>query len=374
MNISPFAIEEFFARYEFATRHVLCASDCESMSVAELLDLAGMSLAELGDLQLGYRESQGDPALRTAVAQTYEQVTPDQVVILGAPEEGIYLAMRTLLEPGDEVVVLTPAYDSLVNVAEHICGAGQVKKWWLQPTAGGWRLDLAELNRLVTAQTRLIVVNFPHNPTGYLPTLDEFQAILAVARRQGAWLFYDEMYRGLELDGRESLPSAADHYQRSLVLAGLSKVHGLPGLRSGWLVIEDEAVRGRFINWKHYTTICAPGPSEFLALAALKAEPQLSQRNRAIIQQNLDVADAFFARRPELFTWRRPLAGSVALVGLAVPSATDYCHELAKTAGVLLLPSSCLGYGDQDVRFGFGRRNFAAGLSHYDAYLATTSY
>jgi histidinol-phosphate/aromatic aminotransferase/cobyric acid decarboxylase-like protein len=306
MHIAPFAIEEFFARYEFTTPHHLCASDCETLTVAELLALAGMPLPDLAGLRLGYTESQGHPELRAAVAGTYGQVTPEQVVMLAAPEEGIYLGMRTLLEPGDEVVVLAPAYESLLNVAEHICGAENVKKWWIQPAAGGWRLDVNELERLVTPKTRLLVVNFPHNPTGYLPSQSEFTAVLDIARRHNTWLFFDEMYRGLELGGRQTLPSAADRYERSLVLAGLSKVHGLPGLRCGWLVIHDEEVRGRFINWKHYTTICAPGPSELLALAGLRAQGELIRRNRQLIEANLESAEGFFARWPELFTWRRP--------------------------------------------------------------------
>jgi aspartate/methionine/tyrosine aminotransferase len=369
MHIAPFAIEEFFNRYEFTTPHHLCASDCETVTVAELLALAGTPLSDLAGLRLGYTESQGHPELRAAVASTYGQVTPEQVVMLAAPEEGIYLGMRTLLEPGDQVVVLAPAYESLLNVAEHICGAENVKKWWIRPTAGGWRLDLDELERLVTPDTKLLVVNFPHNPTGYLPSEAEFAAVLEVARRHGAWLFFDEMYRGLELGGRQTLPSAADRYERSLVLAGLSKVHGLPGLRCGWLVIHDEAVRGRFINWKHYTTICAPGPSELLGLAGLRAQEELIRRNRQLIEANLEAAEGFFSRWSELFTWRRPWAGSVALAGIGVPSATAYCEDLAARAGVLLLPSSCLGYGDKHVRFGFGRVDFTSNLAHFERFL-----
>jgi aspartate/methionine/tyrosine aminotransferase len=369
MYIAPFALEEFFARYEFTTPHNLCASDCETMPVAELLQIAGISINELGALRLGYTESQGDPVLRTAVAQTYSHVSAQQVVMLAAPEEGIYLAMRTLLEPGDEVVVLAPAYDSLLNVAGHICGVERIKKWWIRPTAAGWQLDLDELATLVTPETRMIIVNFPHNPTGYLPSAAEFGAVLEIARRQGAWLFCDEMYRGLELDGRPALPSAADQYERAITLAGLSKVHGLPGLRCGWVTMHDTDVRGRFINWKHYTTICAPAPSEFLALAALQAQSHLIARNRAIIEQNLALAGPFFARWPGLFEWRRPLAGSVALVGLNSPSATDTCQRLARDVGVLLLPSSCLGYGDKHVRFGFGRRDFGRNLVHYEDFL-----
>ena len=367
MKIAPFTIEQYFARYEFTTPYLLCASDCETITVAELLALAGRDLTELGPLRLGYTESQGNLAFRTAVSRLYPAIHPDTIVELGAPEEGIYLAMRALLEPGDHVIALTPAYDSLINLAEHI--SGHVSKWWLQATPDGWQLDLAELERLITPETRLIIVNFPHNPTGFLPTQAEFEAIMTLARQHNIWLFCDEMYRGLELQAEDQLPSAAELYDRAVVLSGLSKTYGLPGLRTGWLIVQDSTLREELINWKHYTTICPAAPSEFLATAALSVANQLRDRNRRLIQQNLAAADAFFARWPDLFIWRRPLAGSVALVELKQISATEYCHHLAQTAGILLLPSSCLGYGDSHVRLGVGRADFSANLDRYEQYL-----
>ena len=369
MEIAPFSLEQYFARYEFEVAHNLCASDCETVTVAELLQMARVEMDDFGRLGLGYTESQGHPDLRAAIAATYDDVEADDVVVLAAPEEGIYLTMRALLEPDDEVVVLAPAYNSLRNVPEHICGEAQVKRWEITPTETGWELDVDRLDTLLTPQTKMLVANFPHNPTGYLPEGSAFAAIVDAARRRGIWLFSDEMYRGLEIGDAARLPSAAGLYERSVVLAGLSKVHGLPGLRSGWLVIRDRDVRQRLINWKHYTSICAPAPSEFLALAGLAAQDRLAGRNRRIIEQNLATADNFFAAWPELFTWRRPQAGSVALVGVNVPSATDYCQRLIEEAGVLLLPGPYLGYDDGHVRFGFGRADFVANLRAYEAYV-----
>lgn len=370
MHIPPFALEAYFARYEFSARFLLSSSDCETMTVRELLQLAGADERKLLDGRLGYTESQGNPALREAIAHRYVGISADEVIVLTAPEEGIYVTMRTLLEPGDHAVVLTPAYDSLLNLAEHV--SGNVSRWEIRPEAGRWGLDLDELERLVTPRTRLIVVNFPHNPTGFLPTPDQFEAIAGIARRAGAWLFCDEMYRGLERVPAERLPSAVEQYERAIILSGLSKVHGLPGLRSGWLVCRDEPTRRALVNWKFYTTICPPAPSEWLALVALEAQEALVVRNRAIIDRNLDVAEGFFARQRALFDWRPPRAGSVALVGLAVPSATDYCERLVDETGVMLLPSSCLGYGDGHVRFGFGRANFPEALAHYERHLERT--
>ena len=368
VNIKPFATETFFARYEFSTPHLLCASDCETLTTGELLRLAGMDAADLLGQRLSYTDSQGDPALRAAIATLYDSVAAEEIVMLGAPEEGIYLTMRTLLEPGDHVVALTPAYDSLVNLAEHV--SGNVTPWPVRPTPGGWELDPAELARLLRPDTRLIIVNFPHNPTGYLPAAETWAALLDIARNHSAWLLCDEMYRGLEGNPADRLPSAADGYERAIVLSGLSKTHGLPGLRVGWLIVRDAATRAALINWKHYTTICPPAPSERLALAALQAHEPLVERSRGIIAGNLQLAEAFFARHSAQFAWRAPRAGSVALVGLrGVASATDYCHALARDAGVLLLPGPYLGAADDSVRFGFGRLRFGAALERYEGYL-----
>ena len=239
----------------------------------------------------------------------------------------------------------------------------------MRPTPGGWEVDPAELARLLRPDTRLIIVNFPHNPTGYLPSAETLAALLDIARGHGAWLLCDEMYRGLETLSADRLASAADGYERAIVLSGLSKTHGLPGLRVGWLIVRDAATRAALINWKHYTTICPPAPSERLALAALQAHAPLVERSRGIIATNLQLAEAFFARHAARFDWRPPRAGSVALVGLDAPSATDTCHALARDAGVLLLPGPCLGADDHSVRFGFGRVGFRAALEQYDRYL-----
>jgi len=367
MKSIPFGTELYYAKYEFSTPHLLSVSDCETLTVAELLALANIGLDELAALALGYTESSGHPELRSLVARDYEHVKPDQVIVLGTPIEGIYLVMQALLEPGDEVIVLAPAYDALINSPEQ-CGA-KVHRWPLLATDDGWEMDWPLLEQLISEKIRLIIVNFPHNPTGYLPKESQLSDLIAIAEQNGTWLFVDEMYRGLELDPDRRLPSAVDRYERSIVLSGLSKTHGLPGLRAGWLIAQDEAIRQKIMNWKYYTSICPPAPSEFLAMAALSASDRIVARNRAIISLNLSQAGGFFERWNDLFTWRPPQAGSVALVGLGVPSATDYCHDLAREAGVLLLPSTFMGFDDQHVRFGFGRTSFTEALQHYEDHL-----
>ena len=369
MDIAPFETEQFFARFEFNTPWQLCNSDCETVTVEELMSLAGITLDDLGRQRLGYTPSQGGPALREAIASSYRTVGPDEVVVLGTPVEGIYLLARALLEPGDEVVVLTPAYDALVNLFEHVAGANAVRRWRLQPAAESWTLDMDRLDALLTPATKLLVVNFPHNPTGFLPSPDWHRALAELAEARGIGLFCDEMYFGLVHSGTPPIPSTADVSDRAVVLSGLSKTFGLPGLRCGWLVVRDPDLRSRLINWKHYTSICAPVLSEYLARAALQARDDLRRRSIERIERNLVLADAFFARWPERFEWRRPMAGSTALVGFDVPSVAALSERLAREEGLLIQSAAMLGGDDRHMRIGLGRDNFGAVLERFGDWL-----
>ena len=369
MKIAPFETEHFFARYEFNTPYQLCNSDCESISIQELLELSGDSLEGLGRQRLVYAESQGQTELRAAIAATYRSVLPDQVVVLGTPVEGIYLAARSFLEPGDEVVVLTPAYDALVNLFEHVVGAEQVKRWAFRAADSRWSLELDDLRALLTPATRLLVVNFPHNPTGYLPSPEWQRELTELAEEHGLRLFCDEMYFGLLHAGTLPIPSMADISERAVVLSGLSKTHGLPGLRCGWLVMADEADRHEVMNWKFYTSICPPVATEYLARAALRAADLLTQRNLARIARNMQTAEAFFARWPGLFEWRRPMAGSTALVGFDVPSVSRLSRQLAAEEGLLIQSAAMLGSDDHHMRIGLGRDGFDTALNRFERWL-----
>ncbi len=374
MQIEPFLTEQFFTKYEFSAPHLLASSDCETISISELLQLAGSSLEEFGSLTLGYTESQGNPRLRSQISQMYSSIAEEEIVVLTSPVEGIFLAMQTVLEPDHEVIALRPAYDALSNVARHLCR--QVVPWHMIPSDGHWALDFAQLESLINDQTQMIVVNFPHNPTGYVPSREEFKRLIQLAEENDIWLFCDEIYRGLEFE--ERIPSAADLYEKAIVLSGLSKTHGLPGLRAGWLVIRDPALRESLINWKHYTTICPAAPTEYLASQAISVQEQLADRSKQIIRRNLTLCHDFIESFSDRFIWRQPIAGSVAFVELKLElfgfeTATDFCHHLAREHGIVLLPGACLGYDDHFVRFGLGRLGFGDALQAFSQVLKTTT-
>ena len=367
-NPRPFLLERYFARYEFATRHLLASSDCEALSLAELLELADdADRAAWGGMRLGYTESQGLPELRERIAAVAYPGLRAAHVVTAVPEEALYILGRTLLRAGDRVVATFPGYQSLYEIAS--AAGAEVLRWTPQETATGWWFDPERLAELVKGGARAIVVNFPHNPTGALPSVEEWAAIVATAERIGATLVSDEMYRGLEYEPRARLTPAAVVSERGVSVSGLSKAYGLPGLRVGWLASRDPALLDAVQSYKDYTTICASAPSERLAVVALKNAARLVGRCRDILASNRPLLEAFLERQSPRFAWRAPLAGPIAFVRLPADGAHELCERLATSAGVMLLPSSVFEWGDSHVRFGFGRRSLPEALGALEAAL-----
>ena len=230
MKIEPFALERFFGKHEFSARTLLSSSDCESLAMADLLAMAdGPTRKAWDELRLGYTETHGHPALRKAVSELYGGLGPDNVLTV-VPEEGIFLLMHALLRPEDHVVCTFPGYQSLHEVARSL---GCDVSLWMPDEEAGWVFSPERLEGLLQDDTRLVVMNFPHNPTGTLPTRDAFASMVARVRERGAYLLSDEMYRFLELDPEARLPAACTVYSKAITLSGLSKSFGLPGLRVG---------------------------------------------------------------------------------------------------------------------------------------------
>ena len=372
MKIEPFRLERYFARHEFSAPYLLCSSDCESLSIGDLLALEPGAREGMETLWLGYTEALGAPELRRAIADLYgESLTSEQILVHAGAEEAIFNFMNVSLDPGDHVVVHAPCYQSLGEVARAI--GAEVSEWVGAPERD-WALDLGRLEDLLTERTRVVVVNFPHNPTGFLPDHDFVRDLVALSERHGFRLFSDEVYRGLELDPADRLPALAELSERAVSLGVLSKTYGLAGLRIGWIATQDQRVFDAMAGFKDYTTICSSGPSEFLATLALRHADTLADRNLGIIRTNLEHLDTFFARHPNLFRWYRPRAGSIAFPAYLGDSVETFCADLLEKAGVMLVPGTLYDGGEYEAfRVGFGRQNLPEALGRLEEYLSETS-
>jgi len=358
--IEDFALERYFARWEFAVRHQLSASDVEAFTLPELLALADDDAkARWNTLSLGYTESLGLPALREEIARMYQGLGPENVLVLAGAEEGIFLTMHALLSAGDDVVVVAPAYQSLYAVARAVGAHATLIP--LRPESG-WLLDPEDIARAVTRRTRVISVNFPHNPTGAHITADVQRRLMEIADSAGAMLFSDEVYRGLEYQHRDQLPPAATLSRHAVSLGVMSKSYALAGLRIGWIATQDTGLLARVARLKDYTTICSSAPSEILALIALRATEKVLQRSRSIVKSNLRCAREFMSVHSAQLEWTAPRAGSVAFPRFTNRDADDVSRELAERESVLLLPGSIFGYAASHFRLGLGRRDFPVAL------------
>jgi len=367
-----FELEVYFSKWEFAAEHHLTASDAESLTLTELLDMASPAdRAAFDNLWLGYTETQGAPDLRQAIAETYDDLEPEHVQCFAGAEEGVYIAMKVLLKAADHVIVVVPNYQAAETIPLSICEVSGVPLL----ADDRWRLDLDAVKAAVRPNTKLISINFPNNPTGAIPDHETFESLLGICREHDLYLFSDEVYRLLESDDSKRLPQVADVYAKGMSLNVMSKAYGLPGLRLGWIASRDKELLARFNRYKHYLSICNSAPSERLAVIALKARERILERNRGIVRNNIGRLNDFFAGYPQLLEWTPPDGSCVAFPRYAGRGdVTTFCKRLVEEAGVLLLPASLyrselMETPTDHFRIGCGRRNIDSGLAAFREFL-----
>lgn len=366
MQLAPFKLERYFARYEFNTKYLLCSSDCESLAVGDLLAMEPGAEEGLMRHWLGYTESSGSASLREEISHAYTSIQPEQVLVHSGAEEAIFLFMHAVLNPGDHIIVHWPCYQSLSEIARSI--GCEVTKWEARQE-NKWAPDLDELKRNLQTNTRAIVINTPHNPTGYLMTQAEFRALNTLAQEKGLLLFSDEVYRGLEYDPTDQLPAACDLNPEAVSLGVMSKSFGLAGLRIGWIATKNTQVVAHMAELKDFTTICSSAPSEYLAELALRHSDQIINRNLQIIRQNLSKLTTFFSNHGDQFEWGQPKAGPIAFPRFLGTDVEEFCHNLVSVAGVLLLPGTIYDHAGNHFRIGFARRNMPEALETLEKYL-----
>lgn len=358
MKIETFQLERWMTTYELAVKYDIAESGIAPMSVNDLLDLLPESERAttrdaLLDLRLGYTEARGTAALRAELAATYASTSPDNILVTTGAIEANYLLFNTLLDAGDEVVVIDPAYQQLQSVPRAI---GCQVSLWKPRQEEGFHFVLDDLRLMVSDRTRLIVINTPHNPTGAALSASEIREVYEIAEEAGATVLCDEAYRWLEVPGGEPpAPPIRDLGERGISVGTVSKPFGLPGLRIGWIAAPADVV-ARCWAMRDFISLSPGGLSDALALLALRHRDQIAARTRTIVEANLATADAWFARNSDLVAWTPPRGGLLALMRyhLELPSY-ELANRLAEQYSVMLAPGAAFGY-EGWLRIGIGAR------------------
>jgi len=366
MNVEPFALERWMTTYEMNVQFDIAESGILPMSMGELLGLMPQAerdeaLARLLAMPLNYSEACGTLALRSALAATYPATTPDQILVTTGAIEANYLLFHTLLKPGDHVVAVHPAYQQLHSVPQAI--GCNVSLWELRDE-GGFHYDLDDLRQLVTPQTKLIIVNTPHNPTGAMLSEEQLREIYALAEANDAYLLCDEAYRWLDIPGGDPFaPPARSLGAHGISVGTLSKPFGLPGLRIGWVAATDDVISACW-SMRDYISLSPGKLSDALAVIAIENRDAIIARNQPIIEQNLVTALDWFAAQADVATWSPPRGGLLALMRFDLPiDSLTLANRLAEEYSVMLAPGSAFGY-ESHLRLGLGQdpEIFAEGL------------
>jgi len=365
MRFPVFEMERMQSTWEHRVRFDLSESGVEPLTFGEATRLLGVRTDEI---RLGYADGRGREATRALVAALHPGASAEHVLVTTGTSEANFLALTTLLERGDEVVVVLPNYMQVHGLARGL--GATVREVWLHEDEG-WRLDLDRLRAQVSARTKLVCICTPNNPTGGVLGADELDAVCEIARAAGAWVLSDEVYRGAERDGAESA-SAHGRYERVIVTGGLSKAYGLPGLRIGWLVAPPELIAQAWAQ-KDYTTIAANTLSEVFAEAALLCRPQLLARTRGILRERWPVLESWAAAHGGRLHWTAPRAGAICFFGYSYPvDSQPFVDRLIRERSTMVVPGSQF-LAERHLRIGFGSplAILRAGLAEIDALLVS---
>jgi len=367
MNV--FKLEEYLAKYEFSAKYLLCCSDAESFAMSEIIDMADSQERDLwNNMRLGYTEAPGLPALRKTVAEElYPGLDAGNILMFAGAEEGIFCALHTLIEEEAHVIVLTPCYQSLLEIPKS--KGADITEIQLKEE-NDWRIDLGTIKDAIKPNTKCIVINFPHNPTGQVIEEEDLKGLIDICQSKGIWLFSDEVYRLLGVPNKPWAFPAACIYDKGLSLGVMSKAFGMAGLRIGWIACQDKAILKKIEQMKHYTSICNSAPAEILSLISLKSTKTILQRNNKIVADNLKLLDQFFIEYSHLFEWVRPQGGCVGFVKYkGSGSIQSFCERLVNKQNVLLMPASIYDYESNHFRIGFGRKNMPECLDQLKEFL-----
>jgi aspartate/methionine/tyrosine aminotransferase len=350
-EFQPFLIERMMSKWENVVDYNLSESGVHPMTVRELVDDLEV-IDELLSTELGYAQANGVIELRERIAALYPGATPDNVLVTVGCAEANFVTPQTMLRPGEEMVMMLPNYMQIWGIAHNL--GFRVKSFNLKEERG-WAPDLDELNDAVSEETKLIAVCNPDNPTGYILTEAEMDAIVAAADRVGAWILADEVYSGAERLTNTQTLSFWGRYDKVLAHNSLSKAYGIPGLRIGWVVGPADTVDEIWARHE-YTTIGATMLSNKLAAIALSPEvrPRLLKRTRDYIRRGYPILDAWMEDHEGTFTVVPPQAAAIAFVRYHLDvNSTELVNRLMREKSVLIVPGDHFGL-DHHLRISYG--------------------
>lgn len=361
MKLSVFRQEEFFEEYEFSCELMLALSGAEPMTAAELERLVG-GRPDL-DSELGYTPSSGYPELRDAIAALNPPAERDNVMVTVGAIEALLILHNLLLDPGDEVVCLWPAYQPLYELAN---GAGGSVRFVRLEQDGDFAIDLGAIEDAVGPRTKVVLLNVPHNPTGQTVPPEDLRELARRLAPLGVHVIVDEVFREMRSNHPES---AWDGQDNLIAIGSTSKSYALPGLRVGWLVANPElVVKAR--QFRKYTSLNPGARDQLWALAALEQRAAVLARTWALTERGAELATAWIADHPEDFELVAPPAGGLFFPRLRHPVPTlDFCAELVHDTGVLLAPGSVCYESEGFLRLGVATPQLAEGLDRLGGWL-----
>jgi aspartate/methionine/tyrosine aminotransferase len=352
-------LEERMAEWKKHTDMTMHESDVQPMKMSEVLTLADDELRDDWEsLTLKYTETPGGIKLRTEVANLYRGVDPSQVVIFAGADEAIWVFFTATLKPGDHIIVLWPAYEALYQLAS-LAGA-EVSLVPLE--SDGWRVDVDKVRKAFRPNTRFLVTNFPHNPTGATIDKSTYNALIDLCHEKGATFVGDEVYHLLEHKPEYRLPPAVDADETAVSFGVMSKAYALSGLRIGWITIKEPEMLKKLKDLNGLATPCKPAPSEVLATIALRAKDEVLARSHKIIDDNLPLLDEFFEDYSDHFRWVRPKGATVGFPELIGMNVEKFTEEYAKQEHVIVWPGMVFNYPGNNFRISYGRTWVPEGL------------
>lgn len=364
---------KFTQSLSYSIEGSLSDSTAQSLTLGQLFNLSDEKSERLNNIELSYAPLKGGIKLRKAIAEFHEKLNHHQsslnennVLTFCGAQEALASIYQCLLAPGDEIIVVTPNYPSLVTMAEKRgCIVNKIEL----TTRHKWQLNIEDFSHKITGKTKLIVLNSPHNPTGAIINSDLAEQILLLAKAYDCYLLADDVSQASNYNDL-SLSHRFLDYDKSLVVSVMSKSFGLAGLRIGWTVCKNQALLSQLLAVKSVSSICCSAIDEAAAELAFKHSDKIINKNNHLIKTNIELFQAFVDSHPDLFHWHPPEAGILALVEVKNVSSIElWAKNLANKAGILVLPATLFGISGNYFRLGLGKNNFKYLLTKFSAFL-----